>query len=113
MKLQLKVSIFALFSTILSLPSPKQASKMSAFNKYHGLKVSKSDDGRTIHYDSDQVWLALSLRASRSRVPINSSTPLNVYTNLDTSSDGLTSHHSRTLHMVHLNFSRAILVATP
>ena len=55
MKLQLKVSIFALFSTILSLPSPKQASKMSAFNKYHGLKVSKSDDGRTIRYDSDQV----------------------------------------------------------
>ena len=56
MKLQFKVSIFALFYTTLSLPSLKQASKMSAFNKYHGLKHSNSADGRTIRYDSDEEW---------------------------------------------------------
>ena len=56
MKLQLKVSIFVLFYTTLSLPSLEQASKMSAFNKYHGLKHSNSADGRTIRYDNDEVW---------------------------------------------------------
>ena len=57
MKLQLKVSIFALFSAIVSLSSPKQASKMSAFNKYHGLRPSNRAYEHIDNYDNDEVRL--------------------------------------------------------
>ena len=55
MQLKLKVSIFALFATALSSNFPKQASKMFAFNKYHGLRLSNITSDHIMGFDNEQV----------------------------------------------------------